>query len=513
MPTLSVLLIEDEEDHAVLISRCLSEKTDHELAVDIRHVTTMSAAQRAMQEVCFDVVVSDLNLPDSTVDDTLSRVLQTCGDSPVVVLTSVDDSRLGTELVKQGAQDFLVKTTITRPLITRSVLYAVERRRHELEQKAHAEQLESLVDARTRHLQLLRSVADVSHEAHSIREALQRTVDYVCDYLRMPLGVAFLLPEPQASSAQDIGVFCQQDHSDDQLMPGEGESDELLQQAIDDQHVVTSDRQDVFEVVLPIVSGCNVPAVLRFRSLERPDDVESVVGVLERIRTQIGRVFERDHLQRAIEESAHMEQQLLIGELHDGLGHELSGLTWLAQSHMLNLKESQSEAAQTAADLHSGLLRSLTILRSALRGLTSLQLGAGGFVPALSSLIAEANRRSDCRIELDCRLTVLPINEFTASQIYRIVQESLTNVTKHAQATEACVTVLLRDKQLTVSIADNGRGLATGRNVDSGLGFGIMRHRARLIGGELTIREAPAGGLQLVLTVPYNPEPSAAESH
>lgn len=513
MPTLTVLLIEDEEDHAVLISRCLSEKADHELVVDITHVTSIAAAAEALQENSFDVVVTDLNLPDSAVSETLPRVLAACSDSPVVVLTSVDDSRLGTLLVKQGAQDFLVKTTITRPLITRSVLYAVERRRHELEQKAHAEQLETLVDARTRHLQLLRAVADVSHEAHSIREALQRTVNDVCDYLRMPQGVALLLPEPQADSAHDIGVFCQRDSGNDRLMPDEGETDDLLQQAIDDQHVVTSDRSGVFEVVLPIVSGCTVPAVLRFRASRRPDDVESVVAVLDRIRTQIGRVFERDHLQRAIEEAAHLEQQVLIGELHDGLGHELSGLTWLAQSHMLNLKEEQSDAARTAADLHAGLLRSLTILRSALRGLTSLQLGAGGFVPALSSLIAEANRRSDCRIDFDCRLTVLPINEFTASQIYRVVQESLTNVTRHSQASEACVTVLLHENQLTVSVADNGRGLTPDRNVDSGLGFGIMRHRARLIGGELAIRDATAGGLQLVLTVPYNTEHSSDESN
>lgn len=510
MLSLSVLLIEDNQDHAALVSRSLTV-ADHEIDVEITHRCTLTEAIETIQKQAFDVVVSDLRLPDSSLEKTLPAVLNAAGKCPVVVLTSLNDSAFGAELIKQGAQDFLVKSSITGPLITRSILYAIERRRHQLQQLDHAEQLESLVETRTRHLQLLRSVADVSHEAQSIRDALQQTVNHVCEFLEMPLGTACLLPQPLASAAQEIGVLCQKDDRVADMLRVPAERNRLLQKAIDEQHVMTTESNGTFEIVVPIVSGKSVPAVLEFRADTTPVDTQSVLAVMERIRTQVGRVFERDELQRAIEESAHLEQQTLIGELHDGLGHELSGLTWLAHSHMLKLSESNSEESNTAAELHTGLRNSLGMLRETLRGLTSLQLGAGGFIPALASLVAETDRRSDCRFEFDCDVTVAPLPEFVAAQTYRIVQESLTNISKHAHAEKACVTVMYRENQLIISVADDGVGLPNRDNVDSGLGFGIMRHRARIIGGEFTIRDAPAGGLQLVLTVPVHPSPSSSK--
>lgn len=504
--TLAVLLLEDNEDHAALVSRSLRGKVDHQLNVQITHKTRLRDALSALRESSFDIVICDLKLPDSPLELTLPAILNEAGDLPVVVLTAMDDSELGTNLVKQGAQDFLVKSAINGPLITRSVLYAIERKQAELQQRAHAEQLEALVAERTSHLELLLSVADVSDQAHSVRDALQQTIDHICTSLNMQFGIALLLPEPSWTSAQDIGVEFQSDSAatPERELRAPAHRGMLQQRAIEDKHVVVDRTSEAVTIVLPIVAGPSVPALLEFWTDSLPADISTLVSVMERIRTQIGRVFERDQLQRAIEESVHVEQQSLIGELHDGLGHELSGLTWQAHSHLLNLEEAGSDLAAGAADLHSGLRRSLGLLRQSLRGMTSLQLGADGFVPALASLVREADRRSDCRFEFDCRSAALPLPEFTAAQVYRIVQESLTNVGKHSKAANACVTVLFRNERLTVSVSDDGRGVVGADGIDNGLGFGIMRHRARLIGGDLSIREATLGGLQVILEAPVH---------
>ena len=390
-------------------------------------------------------------------------------------------------------------------MITRSILYAIERKHRELQQEAHTAELEQLVAERTRYLELLLAVSDVSHQAQSIREALQRTVDLICSSCEMPYGSAVLLPEPRIASAVDIGVEYRSRASlvnlISDLNPPPGR-DRLLQRAIEGQHVVVDESTSTTAIVLPILLGRTVPALLELWTNAAPADMESLVAVMERIRTEVGRVFERDEFQRVIEESTHIEQQSLIGDLHDGLGHQLSGLTWLAHSLVLKLQESDAQHAASATDLHTGLRKSLQMLRRSLRGLTPIQLDEGGLILALAALVTETSQRFPCQCEFDCNLTELPVSDFTAAQIYRIVQESLTNVGKHSKATMACVTLLRHRDRFTLSISDNGDGRSTAENADAGLGFSIMRHRARLISGDLSIRDATAGGLQILLEAP-----------
>lgn len=505
---LDVLLLEDNEDHAALILRNLRRRADYSLDVTVRQCTLLHDALKALSEDSFDVIISDLSLPDSDLNETLPALLDGAAATPVVVLTSLDDAEFGMQLVQQGAQDFLVKSSISGPLIARSLLYAIERKQREVQQKRHSEQLESLVELRTRHLRLLLSIADVSHQAQSVREALQQSVDHICSTLKLPFGTAVLLPVPSSAQIQDIGVEFDGAAGHTELpLQDDPDRDRRLQLAIDQQSVIAEPGTTGFVIVVPITAGRTVPALMEFRSASPPDEVESVSSLLERIRTQIGRVFERNQFHRHLEEAEHVQQQALIGELHDGLGHELSGLTWLAHSHLLRLRESDSEESQSAEHLHDGLRDALKSLRQTLRGLVSLQIGPGGFIPALASLVRETNRRSDCRIEFDCGQTVLPISEFVATQVYRIVQESLTNVVRHSKATRACVTVVSRPQRFTVSIADNGCGFPSTGEVDAGLGLGIMRHRSRIIGGELSIRESAEGGLQVVLEAPLVEDP------
>jgi signal transduction histidine kinase len=102
------------------------------------------------------------------------------------------------------------------------------------------------------------------------------------------------------------------------------------------------------------------------------------------------------------------------------------------------------------------------------------------------------------------------------STIYRIVQEALTNVSRHAQATKAVVSVSERDGVLRVSVTDDGRGLPDaaqlgprGDGLEGGFGTSGMRERAELVGGELELVPAPDRGTVVRLTVPLTGRPSA----
>ncbi len=126
-----------------------------------------------------------------------------------------------------------------------------------------------------------------------------------------------------------------------------------------------------------------------------------------------------------------------------------------------------------------------------------------GLVAALEWQAEEGMRRSgiQCRVDrqLD-RFNLAPIQEIA---VFRFVQEALSNVLQHAHATRVTVRVRQSVESLTVSVADDGRGIAV-RNLVQGTSLGLigMRERAMLLGGHFEVRSRKPGGTTVKLTLP-----------
>ncbi len=125
---LSILLVEDNPGDIRLIQETLAESDEQ---FNLTHADKLSAAIKQVNSRDIDVVLLDLGLPDSYGKETFSQLKQQAADVPVVVLTGLQDEGLGIELVKDGAQDYLVKGEMSSPLLRRSIRYAVERKRAE----------------------------------------------------------------------------------------------------------------------------------------------------------------------------------------------------------------------------------------------------------------------------------------------------------------------------------------------------------------------------------------------
>lgn len=123
---MNILLIEDNEDDTLLIQEMLVKVTDSSLGLKCVDQLSKGLEQLAMGG--FDVVLLDLNLPDSQGLNTLNRVLTHAPEIPVVVLTGFDDETLAIKAVREGAQDYLIKGEIDNPLM-RALHYAIERHR------------------------------------------------------------------------------------------------------------------------------------------------------------------------------------------------------------------------------------------------------------------------------------------------------------------------------------------------------------------------------------------------
>jgi len=146
--TFRVLLVEDELVTAKITERILTRRSSGRYAVT--HRANLEASLFALRNDDYDIVLLDLNLPDSQGLDTLMRVVETSPEVAVIVLTATENDELGIRAVQLGAQDFLVKGGFNVSSLQRSILYSIERHRMQrtIRQLAVVDELTGLYNRR-----------------------------------------------------------------------------------------------------------------------------------------------------------------------------------------------------------------------------------------------------------------------------------------------------------------------------------------------------------------------------
>ncbi|WP_306056319.1 bacterio-opsin activator domain-containing protein [Natronococcus wangiae] len=152
--TLELLLIEDNPGDARLIQEMLRDATEltervnpeesSSQAPTVVHENRLEEGLETLESTATDLVLLDLNLPDSRGIETLEMVSEASDDTPIVVFTGVSDQEVGVQAIQSGAQDFLVKDEVTSELLVRTIHHAIERARQERERQRQREQLEAL---------------------------------------------------------------------------------------------------------------------------------------------------------------------------------------------------------------------------------------------------------------------------------------------------------------------------------------------------------------------------------
>lgn len=204
-----------------------------------------------------------------------------------------------------------------------------------------------------------------------------------------------------------------------------------------------------------------------------------------------------------IENQATLEERNRIArEIHDSLGHSLTALN-LQLETALKLSKSDVPRAMTfvvtAKELAS---KALQDVRQSVSTMRQQPLQEKSLAEAISILSVDFQRSNNievkCYIDLKIQLP-LEIN----TPIYRIVQESLTNISKYAQADQVNLELIADNQEIKLIIEDNGQGFNVEQNT-TGFGLQSMRDRTLAIGGEFTINSARNAGCQIIVTIPQN---------
>mgnify|MGYP000988900029 CR=1 FL=1 len=207
------------------------------------------------------------------------------------------------------------------------------------------------------------------------------------------------------------------------------------------------------------------------------------------------------HQTRVTEE----ERARLSRELHDELGQQVTALRYnLAAAR----RGDPADLWLRLEDLEDGLGQLTESLRHLVTDLRPRILDDRGLAAAVQWLVARTAARTGvpCELSLNApgegdEVAIVTVPAEPAVAVFRIVQESLTNVLRHAQATKIAVTLTQSRDQVAASISDDGRGMPA---VPTRVGMGLigMRERARALGGELSITSRPGEGTNVQVRLP-----------
>lgn len=207
---------------------------------------------------------------------------------------------------------------------------------------------------------------------------------------------------------------------------------------------------------------------------------------------------ERQELEQQILEAGERERQRIGQDLHDGLGQHLAGIGLMLESfeQQLAKKKSRRESAR-AGEIAAHVREAIRQTRALARGLLPVELEAHGLMSALQTLATNVSRMFGILCVFRCDQPALVENTDTATNLFRIAQEAVSNAVKHGQAQAVEIVLQRETAALALTVTDNGCGIAVPATPSRGLGLRIMRHRAASMGAELSIRRLTSGGTQV----------------
>jgi PAS domain S-box-containing protein len=279
----------------------------------------------------------------------------------------------------------------------------------------------------------------------------------------------------------------------------------------------------------PVVIGTEVVAVVVFFSASDVPPDDAFLEIMKHVGTQLGRVIERDRLQRQLVDAVWDQHRLLGQELHDTLGQALTGIGMLADSLAKRLAARGQPESEKQTELVSMIQQAKSDVRQLAKGLYPVDVDAQGLLAALEELAQTTQQRTQVRCAFRGDRAIQIRDNEVATHLFRIAQEAVHNAVKHARPKRISIALTRPRGRVTLAIRDDGTGIALGKLGNTakrspevasdatarpgGLGMRIMQYRANAIGASLSVEAAGSGGTLIRCTLKREEEHATASHH
>lgn len=501
---LKILLLEDDPGDAFLVRTYLTEAWAGS-PLECRQAIRLSEALELLRQEHFDLALCDLSLPDAHGMEPIVRLRQETPEVPIVVLTGRDDPEFSVQLIERGVQDYLAKSRLNANDLSRAIRYALERHKlwRQLQSAMRREQLRRQI------LTLIAEDAPLAETLAELGNSLQRESNYDCGFAVIPFEEASdPIIWPPGSS---IGQLAR-DHLLAHLANGsasqiESEGSESETASVHYYPIRGGNGQLLGELALqPHAAGLPNVALQVYVEL----GVAMAALATQRYRAEENLRHSEEELRQlsgqlmSIQET---ERKRIAADLHDGIGQSLSVIKLSIEEAARNLANGATrEAVDALQQLAPRVKDAIVEIRRISMDLRPSTLDDLGILPTLSWFFREFE--AACRgISVERQITAVESDIPTPLKvvIFRILQEAVSNIVKHAGATRIRFGLEKDNDALIFRVEDNGHGFDTVAFHEApadGLGLRSMQERARLSGGNYQLKSVPKRGTSIRITWP-----------
>jgi two-component system, LuxR family, sensor kinase FixL len=448
----AVLIIEDDRGNRESLRRIL--KLDG-YRVDAAECFADAFARENWAD--YFAVLLDRKLPDGTADEWLPRLREQAPEAGLIIITAFVDLDGAIAAIRHGAHDYLIKPIDGDDVRTRL--------RRLAEHRATKDALIATED-RLRTVLSTASDAIVTFDADGIirhaNPATSRLTGFAAADLP-GLSLDTLLPGAEAAQSVDTRFHHRQSLSD------------------------TS-----HDAIVRHKDGSFIPIDLAVSPM---GDGRLFTGIIRDM-------SQRRELQKEVLDSAEEERRRIGGDLHDALGQHLTGITYLAETLQKQVSDADAEAARLAGRISELLKETIEQTRRLVRGLYPVDPRPDGLRDALTSLAKRLEEDFHVTAAFECPDEFVFNDSNAANHLYRIAQEACSNAVRHGGAKQLKIRVVRDEHWMHLMITDEGGGFELDDSPAAGLGLRLMRYRAGLIGGRLSVNSEPEVGTSVVCTIP-----------
>lgn len=481
---LRILVVEDNPGDLYLLEEFLRSS---DLAIaEVLHVDQLKAAREILDRAQggervgvrngkpIDLVFLDLSLPDSYGLESYLGLQSFAQKVPIILLTGLTDTNIAPQALVMGAQDYLIKGDFDEKLLSRAIRYSLERIQNLRHLRESEERYRELFNNNPMPMWVFDAVTYQFLEANS---AAVHHYGYTHE-------------EFLTKNAADIRL-----NGDKETIRAEVEAvrgkTEGIKKGIR-QHVKKSGEIIFADIAWHNINYKNRPAILALAS-----DVTERIQLEEELNEQ--RLSRQRQITAAVILAQEKERTEIGKELHDNV-NQILGASNLYINTAMTDEEMRQELLERSTELVSNAINEI---RKISKSLITPGLREIGLIESIQDIIDDLKVAGDwLTIDLDLQnISEEQIEDRRKLTVFRIVQEQLNNIIKHARATRALVRLSGEQDHIVLTVADNGVGFDVSRH-RKGVGITNIISRAELFNGRVEIQSMPGEGCTLTVSLP-----------
>ncbi|MDQ2744029.1 MAG: GAF domain-containing sensor histidine kinase [Chloroflexota bacterium] len=376
----------------------------------------------------------------------------------------------------------------------------------------------SSLDQQTRELTILSAIAEALNSSSDVRQALERTLALVADLFGLRTGWVWLL-DPDTDYFYSAAVHnlppylqepvrmtgkpctCIQTFQNGKLAPRNIDvlACSRLAQAVQDRNTELTEGLR-YHASIPLYFRDQPLGIMNVTSPTWRRLSQDELRLLSTVAYQVGIAIDRARLAEAGTRLARAEERARIArEIHDTLAQELTAITLHLEGALNTLERDPIRARERVE-------RALAVTRQSLEDArrSVLNLRAAPLDTPLPEALSALGRAftSETGVRVQVRADSLSLSWGMEGELYRIAQEALSNIRRHAQAREVEIALRGGPRSIRLSIRDDGQGFIPRAVAIGRYGILGMKERAKLLGGRMKIQSRPGEGTSLLVTVP-----------